>query len=268
MKIAIAQIECKVGDVKANLEKISGIVEKSAEAGSEVVLFPEMADTGYEVSRISAYASSWDPGPVEHIQKAAKKNRIHVICGLSELSNGCIYNVLAVVDPDGRISGKYRKTHLAAFSPLEEDKTFTAGNRLEIVQIGDFKAGLMICYDLRFPEVARSLALAGAEMLLLSAAWPFPRLRHWDMLIAARAIENQVFVVAANHVGANSISTFCGSSRIVDPYGVTVTSASEEREALMVGDISKADLEYLRDAMPVFKHRREKLYRDAFRKIL
>lgn len=268
MKIAIAQIECKVGDVKANIDKISGIIQKAAEAGSELVMFPEMADTGYEVSRISAYASSWDPGPVEHIQKAAKQNRIHVICGLSELADGCIYNVLAVVNSDGRISGKYRKTHLAAFSPLEEHKTFTAGNCLEIVQIGDFKAGLMICYDLRFPEVARSLALSGAEMLLLAAAWPFPRLRHWDMLIAARAIENQVFVVAANHVGANSMATFCGSSRIVDPYGVTVTSASQEREALMMAEISKTDLEYLRDAMPVFEHRREKLYRDTSGKVL
>ena len=105
--------------------------------------------------------------------------------------------------------------------------------------------------------------MKGSEVLVLSSAWPFPRLRHWNTLIEARAIENQVFVVAANHTGKNSSVTFCGSSRILDPFGVTLASASEEREALIMGYIEKAEMVRVRKAMPVFKHRREDLYYHA-----
>lgn len=263
MKIAIAQIECMVGNVSSNLNKISVFIKKAAEAGCRLVVFPEMADTGYDGSQIARHASSWDRGPIERIQKDAIQSNIYVICGLSELANGRIYNVLAVVGPDGQLLAKYRKTHLAAFSPLHEDKIFTPGNSLETVQIGDMTWGLMICYDLRFPEVSRSLVLEGSEVLVLSSAWPFPRLRHWNTLISARAIENQVFVAAANHVGKNSGVTFCGSSRIVDPFGVTIASASEEREALIMGDIEKTEVDRVRKSMPVLEQRRKDLYDQA-----
>jgi omega-amidase len=263
MKVAIAQMECVVGNVTSNLNKISGFIQKSAEAGCRAVVFPEMADTGYDVTQIAGHASSWKRGPVERIQKDAEQFGIYVICGLSELANGRVYNVLAVVGPDGHLMAKYRKTHLAAFSPLHEDKIFTPGNSLETVQIGDMTWGLMICYDLRFPELSRSLALEGAEVLVLSSAWPFPRLRHWNTLIDARAIENQVFVVAANQAGKNSSVTFCGSSRIIDPFGITIVSASEEREALIVGDIEKNELIRVRKNMPVFEQRRTDIYRSV-----
>jgi len=263
MKIGIAQMECMVGNVSSNLKKMSVFIKKAAQAGCMVVVFPEMADTGYDVSQIAAHASSWDRGPISRIQKFSMQSDIHVICGLSEIANGRLYNVLAVVGPDGHIMAKYRKTHLAAFSPLHEDKIFTPGDSLETVQIGDLTWGLMICYDLRFPEVSRSLALGGSEVLVLSSAWPFPRLRHWNTLIAARAIENQVYVAAANHIGKNSTVTFCGSSRIVDPFGVTIASASEEREALIVGNIDKTEVIRIRKTMPVFEQRREDLYYQA-----
>jgi omega-amidase len=260
MKIAIAQMECIVGNVTSNLNKISVFTQKAAEAGCHVVVFPEMADTGYDVSQIARYASSWDRGPIERIRKYAEQNSINIICGLSELENNRVYNVLAVVGPDGHLMAKYRKTHLAAFSPLHEDKIFTPGDSLETVQIGDMTWGLMICYDLRFPEFSRALVLEGAEVLVLSSAWPFPRLRHWNTLIDARAIENQVFMAAANHAGKNSSATFCGSSRLVDPFGVMIASASEEREALIVGDIEKNELVRVRKNMPVFEQRREDIY--------
>jgi omega-amidase len=260
MKIAIAQIECTIGNVSSNLNKISVFINNAAKAGCRLIVFPEMADTGYDVSQIARHASSWNRGPIERIQKDAIQNSIHVICGLSELANGRIYNVLAVVGPDGQLMAKYRKTHLAAFAPLHEDKIFAPGNSFETVQIGDMTWGLMICYDLRFPEVSRSLAMEGSEVLVLSSAWPFPRLRHWNTLIAARAIENQVYVAAANHVGKNSSVTFCGSSRIVDPFGITISSASEERETLIVGDIEKTEVVRVRKHMPVMEQRRKDLY--------
>ncbi len=267
MKIAIAQMECIVGNVSSNLNKISVFTEKAAEQGSRVVIFPEMADTGYDLSQIARHASSWDRGPIERIRQIAEKNGMYIICGLSELTGGRIYNVLAVVGPDGKLMAKYRKTHLAAFSPLHEEKIFTPGDSLETVQIDDLTWGLMICYDLRFPEVSRCLVLEGSEVLVLSSAWPLPRLRHWNTMIDARAIENQVFVAAANHAGKNSGAIFCGSSKIVDPFGVTIAATSEEREALIVGELDKTELLRVRKTMPVLEQRREDLYSQTmFRK--
>ena len=260
MKIAIAQMECDAGNVSSNLNKIAVYIRKASEAGCRVVVFPEMADTGYDSSQIAKHSSSWDTGPIRQIRKEAEQGNIYVICGLSERSKGKVYNVLAAVGPDGQLLAKYRKTHLAAFSPLHEDKIFTPGNLLETVQIDDMIWGLMICYDLRFPELSRSLVMKGSDVLVVSSAWPFPRLRHWNTLIAARAIENQVFVAAANHAGKNSTVTFCGSSRILDPFGVVIASASEEREAMIMGNIEKSEVDHIRKAMPVLKHRRMDLY--------
>ncbi len=263
MKIAVAQIQCKVGDVQANVDKILNHIERASLRGAQLIVFPEMADTGYDVAMIAGHASSWSHGPLRQIRKSAEKNNIYVVCGLSEIENQNLYNALAVIGPEGRVAGKYRKVHLAAFSPLHEDRIFTAGGGFETVQIGEFKCGLMICYDLRFPEMARRLVLNGAQMLLLSSAWPLSRRNHWNTLIAARAIENQVFFAAANHAGGNSSLSFCGSSMIVDPFGITVSSASVKDEMIIEGDIDKAELAEVRKAIPVFEHRRESLYFDA-----
>lgn len=261
MKVGVAQIKCSLGNVAANVEKISDFIELAAADNCEAIVFPEMADTGYETAAIRKNASSWKEGPVETVRDMARKHRISVLCGLSELDGGRIYNSTAVIDSNGKLIGKYRKTHLAAFSPLDEDKTFTPGNTFETFQIGDMKWGSMICYDLRFPEAARSLAIEGAEAVALCSAWPFPRLRHWEILVHARAIENQIFFLAANHVGQSGSVAFCGSSRIVDPFGIVMASASEESEALITAEIRKDRLSSVRNAMPVFMHRRSEIYR-------
>ncbi len=260
MKIGVAQIECRTDNPAANVSKITDFIEKAAARNCEAIVFPEMADTGYETAAIRRFASSWTDGPVKAIRDAARKNRVFVVCGLSESDAGRIYNSVAAIDPDGEPIGKYRKTHLAAFSPLDEDKTFTPGNSLETFQIGDMKWGAMICCDLRFPEVARRLATEGAEVVALCSAWPFPRLRHWETLINARAIENQMFILASNQVGRNGNVSFCGASRIVDPFGITLAAASEESETLITAEIQKDRLDSVRNAMPVLKHRRSELY--------
>ncbi len=260
MKIGVAQIKCRTDNPAANVSKITDFVEKAAARNCQAIVFPEMADTGYEATVIRRFASSWTDGPVKSIRGAARKHRVFVVCGLSELDAGRLYNTIAIVDPDGELLGKYRKTHLAAFSPLDEDRTFAPGNSLETFQIGDMKWGAMVCYDLRFPEVARSLALKGAEVVALSSAWPFPRLRHWETLVNARAIENQMFILASNQVGSNGNVTFCGASRIVDPFGTTLVAASEESETLITAEVQKDRLESVRNAMPVFQHRRPRIY--------
>lgn len=262
MKIAVAQMKCALGDVPANCRTLASLVERARANGCAVIVLPEMADTGYEMSVIREKASAWPGLPFDTVQSAAARHGIHVICGLSEREGQNIFNSAAVFDPKGKLTAKYRKAHLFTPSPVNEDQCFTAGGSLEVVTIGDLKWGLMICYDLRFPELARALALKGAEVLALCTAWPFPRVGHLQTLVQARAIENQVYVVSANRVGTDGPVTFCGSSGIVDPYGVTVASAAADREELIVGEINRETLAWVRSRMPVFQDRRPDLYGD------
>ena len=261
MKIGIAQIACTLGDVQSNCSKITGFAQKAGDNGCDVIVFPEMVDTGYEMNTIHKTASAWPGMPFEIAQQAALDNSLYLFCGLSEKEKGNIYNTMAVFNPAGKLIGKYRKAHLASYPPLNEDSCITPGDSRQIITIGDMKWGLMICYDLRFLEFSRSLTLDGAEILVLCSAWPFPRLIHWKTLTCARAIENQTYFIAANRVGIDNGVTFCGASQIVDPYGIIVTSAAENREELIIGEIDKDIVSSVRSNIPIFQHRRNELYR-------
>ncbi len=260
MKIAVAQIKCSLGDTMANLEQIGALTQNAAEKECDVIVFPEMVDTGYDMSVIREKASPWHEAVFQTIQTIAEQHNIHIVAGISEKEGERIYNSIAAFGRRGEFIGKYRKAHLAAYPPLDEDSCISPGDSLSLINIGDMTWGLMICYDLRFPELSRSLVLKGAEVLVLCSAWPFPRVIHWDILTRARAIENQAYLIAANRVGSDGPVTFCGSSRIIDPYGVIVASAAEDREALLIGEISRDNLLAVRSRMPIFQHRRPNLY--------
>ncbi len=257
MKIGVMQMDCFVGNVETNISRILLYTEKAKKNGCEIIVFPEMIDTGYEMKVIKKKASTWDDKPFYALIQAAINNKIHIICNISERENEKIYNSTAVINPKGKLLGKYRKIHLADYPPLNEASAITPGKSLEIVKINGLNLGLIICYDLRFPEMSRKLVLNGAHVLVLCSAWPLLRLRHWNTLISARAIENQVYFIGANRVGIDGSVTYCGSSRIVDPYGVIVSSASENDETLITGDILENTIKKVRKSMPVFKHRTE-----------
>jgi len=130
------------------------------------------------------------------------------------------------------------------------------------VPTAEFNFGLSICYDLRFPEVARALALEhDADVLLVSSAWPLPRVAHLRALAIARAIENQSYLVLANRTGVDAGVTCCGTSAVIDPSGVVLASASGDREELLTADISAEEIAAVRNKIPVFNHRRRDLYR-------
>ena len=137
----------------------------------------------------------------------------------------------------------------------------TAGDRRATWDVGEMTWGLQVCYDLRFPELSRAMVLGGASVLVVIAAWPFPRVSHWTTLLRARAIENLSYVVAANRVGVDGDQTYCGSSRVVDPYGVVLASASENHETLITADLDPARVESVRKTLPSLSERREDLYR-------
>jgi omega-amidase len=261
MKIAAAQIACSRGDIDANVAKMRDFAERAQRAGAGLVVFPEMADTGYSMSVIQAQAKPWTEGAVPELQKTAERLAIGIISGVSEREAEAIYNSQVAIDATGKIIGKYRKTHLFGPAPIEEHKCFTPGNELVTLSWGAFRLGLTICYDLRFPEVYRILACEqGADVFIISSAWPFPRAEHLRVLAVARAMENQSYVILSNRVGKDDGMSSCGGSAIIDPYGVIVAAASADREELVVAEVSEETIRSVRDRMPVFADRREELY--------
>lgn len=260
MKIALAQIRAYPGELSRNAQTLVKSIERATAAGAHLVVFPEMSDTGYHMPTIVETAGTWTGGVYAEVAGAAAANQIHVIAGLSERVGKDIFNSLAVIGPDGKLLSLYRKTHLITAAPVFEHHYIKPGDRISRCEIEGFQVGLMTCYDIRFPELARRLCLSGAEVLIVPAAFPLIRQKHWEILASARAIENQVYLAAVNRVGEDKGLTFCGSSRLLDPYGDVLGSASEIDEALIVGEISKERLFQVRDRMRVFQDRREELY--------
>ena len=262
MKIAAAQISCALGDLRANLRKVRDFSSHAKENGAEMIVFPEMIDTGYSMPTIQKHASSWKEGAVPELRKIARESAIAIVCGVSERDGASIYNAQVLLDDTGEILAKYRKTHLVTAAPLDERTCFSPGNEFVSCKMGKFDLGLSICYDLRFPEMCRALAVQhGTNMFVTSSAWPLVRVEHLRILALARAIENQSYLILANRVGTDDGVTFCGSSAIVDPYGVIVAAASVDREELLQTEISDAVVNSVRNQMAIFAHRRPKLYK-------
>jgi len=258
MKIAVAQIDCEVLEVAKNVTKMVSYIERSKSHGAELVLFPELVDTAYDMQDMSAVASNLDKDePISKLKTAARNNEMYVVVGLSEKTDTGIYNVAVVIDPNGAIVCKYRKVHL--YTPSGEG-VFEPGDELVTFKIGEFTFGFMICYDIRFPEMARSLALEGADVLVVPTAWPFPRVEHWQLLTRVRALENQCYLLGANRVGTDHQAVLSGNSRIVDPHGVIVSSASEDREEIIYATLKKENIQFIRNRMPIFDHRRPEIY--------
>jgi len=260
MKIALAQIRSEIGAVEANCEKFYQLAQVAKTTGCEVIIFPEMSDTGYFPASFEQYAGCW-PGPAyKAASNSAKDNKINLICGLSERVGQEVYNSLACFDSSGQLIGSYRKTHLFSVEPLYEDRFCKAGDQLVVVKINGAKWGLSICYDLRFPELYRNLTLNGAEILLNCAAWPAVRGDHWSKLIGARAIENQIFFVGVDRVGKDNELEMNGCSTVVAPTGEVLAIASSEQEEVLIADLDLTLVNDFRSKIPAIKSRRSDLY--------
>jgi omega-amidase len=261
MKVAAAQIACTAGDVEGNLRKVRDFAVRAKERGAELIVFPEMIDTGYSMPAIRRHATSWKEGAVPRLQEVAKQLSIAIVAGISEREGDHVYNSQAFIDGNGKVAAKYHKTHLVAAAPLDERTCFVPGDRFVSHLFGNFNFGLTICYDLRFPEICRHLAVEqGANIFLNSSAWPIVRVEHLRILALARAIENQSYLILANRVGVDDDVTLCGTSVMIDPYGVILAAASVDREEIIYADIAKEILDLIRNRMRVFEHRRKDLY--------
>jgi omega-amidase len=262
MKVAAAQISCALGDFDANLRKIQEFAALAKKSGVELIVFPEMTDTGYSMPIIQTHARKWKDGAVVDLQKIAKGNSIAIVAGISDREDDSIFNAQALINANGELLAKYRKTHLVTAAPLDERVCLSPGNEFVVSKLSQFNIGLSICYDLRFPEMARTLVVKhGANVIVNSSAWPVVRAEHLRILAVARAVENQSYFIIANHLGTDDGVTFCGSSLIVDPSGKILASASPDREEFIAAEISADFIAQVRDLVRVFDHRRPELYR-------
>jgi len=260
MKVGIAQIDCHVGDVAANERTLAAMLEQGRESGCDLVVFPEMADAGCDRASVAACAAPLTEGACPRLKAWAGATGVAVLCGLAERDGDRIFSTLVAIDGQGTLVATYRKTHLFSTESVREDEYLTRGDSLVLTRLGGFSIGLMLCYDLRFPEVARALALGGADVLVVAAAWPLGRIENWLTLSTARAIENQVYVLASNRVGTDGDGALCGESRLIDPFGTTLSCASGTDETLIVGDVLHEPLAKCRAGMPAFAERQVGLY--------
>ena len=256
IKAAVIQFDVKLGDVGWNLGVVKQRINALAKKGVRLVLLPEMWSTGFANRRLNKLSET-TPGIVKYLSVAAEKHNLMIIGSSPEKRGDGIYNTAYVLDCDGSIAGTYQKVHL--FSPTAENRYFMPGRKAVVLKTTFGLIGLMICYDLRFPELCRSLVLGGAKIVAVMAQWPAARVGHWDVLLKARAIENQVFVLGANRCGKDGDLAYAGHSRIITPYGEVIARAGK-RPATLLADIDLRVVEKTRKHIPCLEERVPDVY--------
>ena len=236
-RVAACQIDPKLGEVEANLDRIGRAVAEAASAGAVLAVLPEAAVTGYAFGSLEeARPVARRAGAVAHdvLAGLAEVHRMTVICGTLEAQGDEVFNSALVAIPDGR-RYTYRKMHLPF---LGVDRFATPGPNPPIVfEAGGVRIGVLICYDLRFPEAARMCALDGADLIALPTNWPVGVDFHPGIFAPSRAAENHCYLLACDRVGSERGTTFIGRSVLIDYDGHELAVASDTDEELLVGDI-------------------------------
>lgn len=256
--VSLAQMNIITGQVGENFARAEAMIAEAARLGADLVVLPELWSTGYDLENAANHAAALDAGIFAETAALAARHKIHVAGScLSIIGPNAFANTLVCFGPAGNRLGDYSKVHL--YGLMDEDKFLTAGDKTTVIDLPWGAAGLAICYDLRFPELFRKYALTGATMVILPAEWPRPRLAHWRTLLRARAIENQMFVIASNRVGETPSDEFPGHSAVVDPWGKAIVEGDEDEE-LLTAELCLEEVTKFRNKIPVFEDRRPDLY--------
>ncbi len=270
MRVGLVQINTQA-DKEANLQRAEELIDEAVAKGARFVVLPEYVSFLGPRDQHQAIAEPI-PGPTtERFAAKARQHGIYLHGGsIHELSetDGKFYNTSVVFDPQGEIIATYRKIHLFDIDltgnvTANESSTILPGDEIVTADIDGHTVGLSICYDLRFPELYRLLALSGAEVLLVPAAFTmFTGKDHWHVLLRARAIENQTWVLAPGQFGPHEPNAQCyGHSLIIDPWGTVVADASNG-EGVVVADLDFDALRKIRTQLPSLANRRPAAYRE------
>lgn len=255
--VSLAQMNIRLGNVKANYQTAEKWVVEAARRGSHIVVLPELWSTGYDLENAKEHAHQLNQGLFTQISTLATQNKISVIGSMMEKRGIEVANSAAFFAPNGRMMGIYRKIHL--FQLMQEQDYLQPGSSPLMMDLPWGKTGVAICYDLRFPELFRRYAIEGAKVVVIPAEWPLARIEHWRALLVARAIENQCYVIACNAAGETGDTVFGGHSMIVDPWGKIVIEATDE-PFLVTAEIEMDRVEDVRAQIPVMDDRRPDTY--------
>ena len=257
VKIAVVQTASS-NDKAANRDLVTRVVADATQGRPDLVVLPEamMSDFAVEGGSVAEAAEALDGEFVDTLRKCALEHGVAIVAGMFERScdQHRPYNTLLAVGADGSLLGAYRKIHLYdAFGYKESDQLTSGDVAPVVVRVGGMSLGLMTCYDLRFPELSRALVDAGAEVLVVPAAWVRGPLKehHWTTLLTARAVENTCYVAAAAQNGKK----YCGLSQVIDPQGVALASVGEA-DGQAVAEISAERLADVRKRNPSLQNRR------------
>jgi len=256
MKIAVLQMKATPGDPGDNLQHIADAATDAAARGAQCLVVPELAVPGYGAGADFARLAEPADGPqVRRLQAIAAASGLTVVAGYAEAAGGAVYNAAVAVNGDGPLC-RYRKMHL--YGDYERDH-FRAGVGLApLFDLGGLKAGLLICYDVEFPETVRHLAAQGADLVLVPTALPSGPLETFiaTRIVPARAFENQVFVAYADHAGSDGHFDYAGLSCVIAPDGTDLARADGETETLLIADVDPAAYDEARRANPYLADRR------------
>jgi len=263
--IACVQMQVELNEMEDNLVKMSEWIEKIATAQKvDLIVFPELATTGYECGvRFTDFAQRV-PGPtVNLIAQRASELGVHVAFGLpaKEKVESILYNSAVLVGPDGDLVGEYRKVHLKG----EEKLAFRNGIKFPMLEAGFGNLGLLIGWDLAFPEAARTYALDGVDLLVACANWEQPNGEEWRTYLMSRALENSLFVAAANRIGQDATLSFCGETMIVGPRGQIIARVDEEVEGYALARIDLDEVRRHREELQTIQSRQPAAYRAIVR---
>jgi predicted amidohydrolase len=254
-RCAAVQFNIALGEVNRNLETASAALDRVAEQGVRLTVLPEMWSAGYDYKRLRKHAEE-TPRVVDMLCRKSADRDLVVIGSLPELDGDKIYNTAYVIDC-GEMIGSYRKLHM--FSTMGEDRFLSAGDRTLVVATSAGRLGIAICYDLRFPELFRKMALEGAEIICLPAEWPKPRQEHWRTLLRARAMENQLFLVATNCCGVQGKLDFFGMSLLLSARG-EVLAEGGDTDTEIVADFDRQEMIDYRAQIRCYDDRRPEIY--------
>ncbi|HKY11429.1 MAG TPA: carbon-nitrogen hydrolase family protein [Nitrososphaera sp.] len=262
-KIAVVQMRSSE-DKQENLKKSIDFIDEAADKNAHLVCFPEFqmafSPRSQSANQLARIAETVKGNFVLTLAAAAKKNRIGVVVTIYEKSSKPqhVYDTAVIISERGAITSVYRKLHLYDALEFKESTKLMPGK--SIVKPNKTPAGiagLLICYDLRFPELSRILTIKGADVLIAPSAWVAGEMKeeHWQTMIKARAIENGSYIVAPDQVG----NIYCGKSMVVDPFGIVLLDMGK-REGMEIVDIDKRRIHQVRSSLPLLKNRRTDIY--------
>lgn len=262
LTLALVQMAARLGDLKTNLEQVLALTREAAAKGARLIVFPELILTGYNQDLLGAklleLALQRGDEPIQRLAYTASEHGVYLVVGFVERREipGVIYNSVVFCGPNGEVIDTYAKSHL--WGP--ERLYFRRGQTLPIYQTEFGKLGLLICYDIGFPEVARIVSLRGAEILLAPSAWIREDEDLWSLHLRARALDNLMFVAGVNHVGTEGDLRYIGQSMVINPRGHILACSGTDQEDILVATIDLDEVTAARRRALHWTDRRPELY--------